>query len=553
MAIKVQSLSGLVASEVQQSQEFMAQLVQEQNPNVEVKRGVLHDLLFYYSGALATANQTNIDRYRKSNNLKSVEADPTLADVGVVDNLLSNYRLTRRQGTTASGTITIIVSSLSTVTIPNGATFTANGKTFATTSAFLARTEAANVVSATDRLLSATSDGNYSFTLPVVAQEIGSASLLSKDALVIPSFTIVNFVKAFVAETFTGGIDSETNAELIARLNEGIAAKAMSNRINMSALLKEQTGLENIVNSSIVGYGDKEMLRDQHSIFPISFGGRVDWYVRTSEQVKSTTLTKTATLVEDTGSSRGTWQVTLDRDEVPGFYDVTQIAPSDTIEYSGTFKILSDARSKATTDIAGELTPDIKDVVECVYSRYQSASVRFADDATDISSLTVGTSTKEYKVVVRYLPLIKTAQTFASSRNHRNYAGDILIKAPIPCFVGLDFTIRSGAESSGANLSSIKTALAKFVNTMGFCGRLSASALNDVIYNHLVGDCVGLSAINMTGRIRKPDGTTTVLNSTEVLIIPDKPAEMVTGRTTAFFLDPSDIAISEELVDIPEI
>ena len=279
----------------------------------------------------------------------------------------------------------------------------------------------------------------------------------------------------------------------------------------------------------------------------------MDWYVRTSEQVKSTTLTKTATLVEDTGSSRGTWQVTLARDEVPGFYDVTQIAPSDTIEYSGTFKILSDARSKATTDIAGELTPDIKDVVECVYSRYQSASVRFADDATDISSLTVGTSTKEYKVVVRYLPLIKTAQTFASSRNHRNYAGDILIKAPIPCFVGLDFTIRSGAESSGANLSSIKTALAKFVNTMGFCGRLSASALNDVIYNHLVGDCVGLSAINMTGRIRKPDGTTTVLNSTEVLIIPDKPAEMVTGRTTAFFLDPSDIAISEELVDIPEI
>ena len=183
----------------------------------------------------------------------------------------------RRQGTTASGTITIIVSSLSTVTIPNGATFTANGKTFATTSAFLARTEAANVVSATDRLLSATSDGNYSFTLPVVAQEIGSASLLSKDALVIPSFTIVNFVKAFVAETFTGGIASETNTELIARLNEGIAAKAMSNRINMSALLKEQTGLENIVNSSIVGYGDKEMLRDQHSIFPISFGGRVEW------------------------------------------------------------------------------------------------------------------------------------------------------------------------------------------------------------------------------------------------------------------------------------
>ena len=140
MAIKIQNLSDLTALDVQQSQEFMTQLVQEQNPNVDVRRGVLHDLLFYYSGVLATANQTNIDRYRKSNNLKSIEADPTLADTDVVDNLLSNYRLTRRVGTTASGTITVIVSSLSTVTIPNGATFVASGKTFATTSAFLART-----------------------------------------------------------------------------------------------------------------------------------------------------------------------------------------------------------------------------------------------------------------------------------------------------------------------------------------------------------------------------------------------------------------------------
>jgi hypothetical protein len=151
------------------------------------------------------------------------------------------------------------------------------------------------------------------------------------------------------------------------------------------------------------------------------------------------------------------------------------------------------------------------------------------------------------------MPLIKEAQTIASSRNHRNYAGDLLIKAPIPCFVGLSFVIRTGAESSGADLSAIKSALSSFVNTLGFCGRLPASALNDVVYNYLVGDCVGLSSINMTGSIRKPDGTISLLSSDEVLIIPDEGVNMVTGRTTAFFLSPSDIAISEEMVDIPEI
>ena len=57
----------------------------------------------------------------------------------------------------------------------------------------------------------------------------------------------------------------------------------------------------------------------------------------------------------------------------------------------------------------------------------------------------------------------------------------------------------------------------------------------------------------MTGSIRKPDGTISLLSSDEVLIIPDEGVNMVTGRTTAFFLSPSDIAISEEMVDIPEI
>tara|TARA_R110000824_G_scaffold16491_4_gene68429 strand:+ start:2265 stop:3926 length:1662 start_codon:yes stop_codon:yes gene_type:complete len=553
MTIKVQDLSTLTVTEVQQAQEFITQLVQEQNASVDAKRGVLHDLLFYFSGVLSTANQTNIDRYRKSNNLKSIEADPTLADADVVDNLLSNYGITRREGTTATGTLTIVVSALSPVTIPNGGSFTADGKSFSTSAAYLARTEAANVVSDTDRLLTVTSDGNYSFTIPVVAAEIGAESLLAKDTLALPSFTIVNFVKSFASATFVGGVNVETNKELIARLNEGIAAKAMSNRINMSALLKEQVGLENIVNSSIIGYGDKEMLRDQHSIFPLSFGGRVDWYIRTEEQIKEVTLTKTASLVQDVGSNRGSWQLVFTRDDVPGFYDVVQVAPSDSLTYAGTFKITEDSRGTDLTNIGGELVPDITSTVEGVYSRFQTASIRFTDDVTDTSTLTVGTSTKDYSVVVRYMPLIKEAQTFASSRNHRNYAGDLLIKAPIPCFVGLSFVIRTGAESSGADLSAIKSALSSFVNTLGFCGRLPASALNDVVYNYLVGDCVGLSSINMTGSIRKPDGTISLLSSDEVLIIPDEGVNMVTGRTTAFFLSPSDIAISEEMVDIPEI
>lgn len=552
MALTVQDYASLDRDAVQAKQEFISELVQEQNPAIDAKRGVLSDLLFYYSAILGEAEDFNLAALRRSQSLLAVSQDPSLAVDDVVDRLLSNYRLTRIPGATAVGSLTIVVSKLSSVTVPANAPFTAQGQEFRTQVAYVARTTAANLQSSSDRVLFDRGDGTYSFTIEVVATLVGEAGMLKQDTLAIPNFTLVNFIKAFASSDFLGGRDVESNAALLLRLQEGLAAKTASNRINMSALLRSQPAFQNFVAASLIGYGDAEMLRDRHSIFPVSMGGRADWYIRTQALPQSLRLTKTATLIAKTVDGKGTWQFSLDRDEAPGFYDVLSIRPADDATYAGSFLILEDIRSNNTTIILNELRPDIVDVEEGAYSRYQASVMQFTDDQVSTADLIVNGSTRDYFVTVRMMPLIAEIQSFISSRSHRYFGGDVLVRSPIPAFLKLSFTVNGKSGEALPDIDAIKADLASYVNGQGFPGRLAASALADLIHNHLTGSAT-IGAIDLFAQIRRPDGSILPLRSSDTLIVPSEPDNMVTARTVCFYLDPASISISAQTVNIPEL
>jgi hypothetical protein len=551
MALEISSLSELSTTSVEQIRETLAQLLQEANPALDLKRGVLHDLLLHYSSLLAAGTQENIDKLRRSSSLLEIEADPTLADDDVVDAVLSNYRVTRQTGQKATGSVTIVVSALATTTVENGAVFTANGKEYRSNASYVARTTSGSTQSATDKVLTSLGDGTYAFTITVTAAEVGSASQLTKNTLLIPSSAIVNFVKAYATSDFADGTDTETNAEMLSRLQTGIACKALSNRVNMLALLQNEPAFSGIVASSIIGYGDAEMIRDQHSLFPVSYGGRADWYLRTQALPQQVALTKTAALVSVTPDGVGTWQFSISRDDAPGFYDITAIQPPSLSEITGGFEITYDVRGADLAPLANELTPDIEDPIEGVYSRYQTAIIRFVDTLTDASSLALW-ATQDYSVTVRYMPLLDDIQSFVNSREYRNYAGDVLIKAAIPCFVSLSFSLEGYAGEALPDPEAIKDDLVDHVNSLGFCGRLYASELADRIHNFLSGR-VAVSKIDMFGQIRKPDNTVENLRSTEVLTIPYLPDDMVSSRTVTFVLSRDDIAISARTVNSMDV
>lgn len=553
MTFIIDDLSTLDPTLVQQTHAFITQLVQEENPTIDVKRGVLDDLLNRLGAILEAKSQTEQDAQRRSTSLLEIQNDPQLADDAIVDNVLSNFRVDRLPGNTAIGSVTIVLGSAIVVTIPAGATFIADGKSFTTENVFTSQPTSATVLSTFDRVLTPLGDGTFSFVIEVVALDEGEESQLIKDTLIVPDGPPEDYITSFATADFIGGLSQETNAELILRLAEGISVKAFSGRTAMSAFLRDQEAFERILQDSLIGLGDEEMLRDQHSIFPGSHGGRGDWYIRTQGLYQSIGLVKTATLVEKTVDNRGIWQFSIGRDEASGFYDVSEIVINDGGATVGSFDVTEDIRSIDLTPLDNDgFLPDIDTVEEGVYSRFQAAVIRFLDETTDTTTLVEGASEQDYAVTVRAMPLIKDIQDFTSARGSRNFAGDALIKAPIPCFLVLSFKIILKPGQEDPDKTAIADALATFVNNYGFTGRLPASALSDVVHDSLLG-IASTGAIDMFGQIRRPDGSTIPLRSTEVIEIPDEPQNMVTAKTTMFILDPADVAISTVIGDIPAI
>jgi hypothetical protein len=538
--IPLPKLTELDATAVAQNQSELVERVQEENPTLDLRRGVFADILAYYGAMLATRGQAGIAEYWKSRSLLALNADPT-ADPALVDDLLSNYRLTRKAGTRAAGQVTVVVSDDVTVTIAQGSVWQAQGRNFLATGVFTAKVEQAQVNSPTDRLLTRMADGNWGFTIDVVAEDGGSGPVVAKDALVVPAVVPPRYVTSFAASDFSAGLDPESNQDLLNRLQQGIAARAMSNRVNMLATLRAQDAFARVVASSIVGFGDAEMVRDRHWIFPVSGGGRCDWYVRTQERAVRLRLVKTASLVGKNPDGSGVWGFSLTRDDAPGFYEVGQIRPVDAGNAVAGFQIVADERA---ADLSGPgFVPDINpDSSEWSFTRFQTAAVTFTDTATDAGALPPG-SRRDYALEVVCLPLIAEIQDFLSARDVRPFGADCLVKAPVPCFVRLNLTVYKQSGDADPDTYAITAALCHAVNTVGFVGALYASQLQSAAQK-LVPAGQSVSAIDMLGRIRYPDGRSQYLRSAELLRVPDDPASMVSPRTVQFFASPEDVVVS---------
>jgi uncharacterized phage protein gp47/JayE len=541
MVYEITDLTQLDSSEVQSLLAQTISRLEAENPTLDLKRGVLHDSVAYYHAVLEAAIRTNLDRYLSARSLQQIEADPTIADDTTVDDVLSNWGITREVGTQAQGEVSIVVGKSTSVTISAGAVFEADGLSFVADDSYTSTTNPASVSNDSDRLMTQLGDGNWQFTVFVTASDAGAAGKLKTNASITPQSTISNYVTSFVTADFSGGTNTETNTELINQLQDGIAAKTLSNRVNMRGLIRSLSQFSTVTNQSIVGYGDSEMLRDKHSIFPLSYGGRVDWYARGQASLQTVKLTKEATLISIDSAGQGTWQFALLKDDAPGFYEVTRVvlATAD-VQQTGTFSVTSDVRG---LDLTGAgFIPDIKTQAEGAYTAYQTATIQFLDTVTDTSTLVTGDK-QDYSVDVTNTPLIKELQTYVGSRDVRNYGADALVKAPVPCFVQISCTVNKSAADADPDTNGIKTTIAELVNGTGFIGRLDGSRLLDIIHGYIQND-VSVTDLDILGRILMPDGSTKWLRDSSSIVVVEDASNMVTAKTVQFFADSSDISVN---------
>jgi LysM repeat protein len=559
MTLEVQNLAELDDDDVEQAYALAAQLVQEKFPNVDMKRGVVSDLVTGLDAILGAAQAENTDRMRQSQSIVLIEANPTIADDDLVDNVASNYRVTRQAATYATGEVVIVLDQQQAVSVQAGQTLTAGSSTYTSDATYSARLTAAQVTSPTDRLLVEIETGRWAFAIDVTAAVAGSAALLSKDDELTPTLPVSSFVQAYAAADFIGGLDAQTNAELIALLESGMSTKAYANRpmiknmirnADTAAYTQVTSAFADILAMSIIGYGDVEMIRDQHWLFPVSGGGRSDIYLRSQRKPATIALTKTATLVDVTVNG-GIWQASITRDNAPGFYEVTNIRIAGSAADGTNYAVTADTRGMDITDTGSDYIPDLETALEAVYSRFQTAVVQFLDTDTATAGLVVGVATQSYDITVAYDPLVKQVQEFIGLRDVRNPLGDHVVKGAIPCFTTLSVTLERKDTSATVDEDDVTDALVDYVNTTGFPGKLYTSELASAI-NALLPTGVSTGTITMLGRIRNPDGTDTIITSSDTLTIVNDNPNFVSSRTVIFILDEDDVSITINNVAVAE-
>lgn len=538
MALEIASLTELDTAKIDAMFATFTQLMQERHPDAELTRGVFHDLVIYFNSVLNAAIRENIDRVLASNSLQQINVNPALADDALVDKVLSNFNLTRDTGARAVGEVTMTLNLPQQTAISAGVTFSADGIQFRPTMTFTALPPGKKAVEDNEREMLAVGDGTYAITILAQAVAVGAAGNIRRGTKLVSDTIINNSSSAYASSDFVNGAEPLSNVDYIARLAPALASKTIGGRQNYVAAIRNQASFANIPHVSILGCGDPEQQRDQHGLFPISGGGKIDIYCHTNAGAQEREHLLPATYMGP--AAGGTlWQVKITRDLVPGFYEVVRVVkPLD--ETSTGYEIVRDERAVDYDDT--DFVPDLRGP-EGVYTRYQTAVMQFVDTDTSPTGLTATVDTALYSVTTASLPLIADIQDFFADRDNRTRSADVVVKAAVPCFTKISFDIRKDANAPEVDTGPIKAAVVAAIREIGFSGQLHASRISAAVQPFLSGRA-SVGAIDMFGRIRRPDGSVGYVRGSSVLQIPDDPLRLVTGRTTAFLVNESDISIS---------
>lgn len=542
MPIELENLNNLSQDRIDESTLLLTELVRDRYPEFDLHPGsVIYNLLIRPQALLHALNLTNIDRLRQSNSLLTATQNPNLADADIIDALLSNYRIERRDGNPASGQILLILNRLAPVQISTSLLFSAAGIRFRATRAFNGVTSPDNVFSSSDRVISPVGDGQYSLLIDVTAIDPGAAGNVSKGTELSPNGPILGLVSSVAAVDFDGGADEESNAELLERASTGVAVPNLGSRLTTRAAIAE--AFPAVKDVAVVGAGQPEMRRDRHNAIGLSAGGKTDLYVRTRDTPQTISATKTATLVESSAID-GTWRFDFDRDELPAFYSIRQIRRVDGSTGSS-LEIVQDLRRADLSPVPGlSLIPDATDN-EAAFTRFQTAEVSFADPKAVNNS--VGDKL-DFEITLLRMPEIREVHDWLAQDDRRHPGGDLLVRAAVPCMVAVSLVVLRHPDDPEVDVASLQSEIAKTINKLRFGdGRLDSSRIVAAAQPILPSKSRLRLPVGLSGEVLLPSQGSAFIyaypQSNYELVIPNRPDVGVTSNTVFYSCRSSDVVI----------
>lgn len=502
----------------------LQQIMTEQVPALDFSVGtVLYELLVKPASVFFAAQETEMDVLRANMSLvqvlNQVNPDPT-----AVDNLLSNFNYSRKQGTQATGLINIYVKTTQNVYIAATTDFTCNGVTIRPVKSYVG--VAGQITEEDTDEVGYVQMRDVDATTKVFAI---TATTVNASATVIAAGTTCSatlndpaIVKIEIGSTFTGGSLEETTSQLLERASTSINAKVVSGRDNIRSLLRSQPEV-NVLDAFVVGMGDPLQIRDVVNPGGISTGGHVDTYVVTAPVPIQTRATLSGNRV-----SGDTWDIEIPADTFPGAYAVLAVWYGNTQINTGLTPVLG-------YEPVGPY-PLITSAEQARYSKYQTLHVRFETDLIPVATLIAN-----FEVVVLHMPGIGALQDYVNGDDVRSYSFDHVIKVVIPVIIDADVNIEYVRGISPPDVGVIQQSISNVINTKAL--GTEALFVSDIVYavRLVFTNSVVRMPVNLRARVYLPDGSTAYAANQNHIKVEEGPG--ISYRNCAFFCYASEINI----------
>ena len=242
------------------AENFLEQFLGDKITDGDFKKGgALRDLAISAIAYVFAYLQKERDIIKARQSLLQLAALVSTTDVDdAVDEILSNWYLSRKTGRNSRGTVTIWFSQECDVVIPVTTRF------FKTASVIFVPDSTDSLLYSKDDMTAVTDEegATIAYTIsgvPLVAESEGDNDI---DAGPFIDWTVFNTNVTAIENTseFTGGGTIETTEEMLERAETAIAERSLNSPRSIDAVLKEEfTQVDDVV---VIGFGDDEMIRD---------------------------------------------------------------------------------------------------------------------------------------------------------------------------------------------------------------------------------------------------------------------------------------------------
>jgi hypothetical protein len=239
------------ASEIVEAELLAKQVLEAEFPTLDLREGTgLRDLVLRPTAyAMALLKKAN-DYYFAGNTITGAN-DTT--DQEIVDDILSNWFVTRNLGTNAVIDVRMFFARSKNVTIPSSAFFSTDGE--------LKFYPASTLTFQASDLSYDSYQNEYYVDIQLVAESPGISYNIGEGSLLYFSTFDTYFLHGEINYLAQASTDPETNTQFISRTSNAISTRNLINR--PSILSNLQSNFNMLDRIFVKGYGDPGMIRDQ--------------------------------------------------------------------------------------------------------------------------------------------------------------------------------------------------------------------------------------------------------------------------------------------------